>query len=186
MEEVVIYIDSATKEHVALVLAERYVPVRGPKCEKCNHPTSMLGGVSCLPGESHVTPVLFDEPLLKLAIVEAEDAKILPDVMHHKHPSKDEANEGAVRFAPNSWKYMNERHEEMAEDHPHFDHPFAQPERNANGHIIERSRPEFEAQLRRHRDSQYEASAAGEPEQQAVPEPEQQAAPVPPPSADTE
>jgi len=137
----VFYIDPFGRDHVALVFA--------------------LNGLN--PG--YLSVVYIDQ-----AAPENDNLKRVFDIPHMTDDSRQEtrtvpvsdpqaraAGEVVVDGNPdlptyhvNCWKEIDEDHRRLPQDHPAFDHPFAAPETDKEGQVIPKSRPEYEADVRRH------------------------------------
>ena|SRR5713226_9058065 len=121
----IVYIDSLGREHKALVTA--------------------INGMH----EGFVSLAYVDA-----AAPERENVKRLTDVPHMSDPSVAESNPALPRYAVHAWKELSEEHRALPADHPAFDHPFAEPKRDEEGNRLPVARPEYEADVKQHRDSQ--------------------------------
>jgi hypothetical protein len=119
--DAVIYIDSKSREHLALVTA---VNAFNP---------------------DHLSLAYID-----LAAEERENVVQVADVPYMEDASKQETNPDLPTIHLNCWKARYEIHTEPAPDHPMFDHPFAPKPTDEEGRVIEPSRPEHDAMVAAH------------------------------------
>ena len=117
----VVYIDAKGAEHEALVRA--------------------LNGLN--PGYATVVYVDVDAP-------EADNLKTVFDVPHMDDDAKKETNAALPTIHLNCWKEKHRIHNAPASDHPMFDHPFAEKQKDEFGEVIQPSRPEHEAMIAAH------------------------------------
>jgi hypothetical protein len=148
----VIYLDGLSKEHEALVKAINPL-----------HP-------------SFVTLVYVDEA------AGADNLKVVFDVAHMSHPSKNNIVEVRNRFGEiieqgnseiphydvNCWKEYDERAIPLPSDHPQFDAPFKLPEVDQNGKIIPPMRSEYERQIAEHQAGKFPPPEDREPVSEAL------------------
>lgn len=118
--QAVTYVDGHGKEHDALVSA---VNVRNP------------GYLS----------LVYIDPNAD----EADNVRKLWDIPHRTMATA-ETNPNLPQYDVNCWKDAAEPHAKLPEDHPTFDHPFAQPEKTATGDVISKARPRFSAAVHDH------------------------------------
>lgn len=119
----VIYIDGHGKEHDAIVRAV-----------------------------NNTYPGYVDLVYVDLDALDSDNLKTLYSIAHMSDESKQETNPALPTIHLNCWKEFYEQHTAPASDHPIFDHPFAE-HKDEFGKRIEPARPEYEAQVREHRDS---------------------------------
>lgn len=163
-QEHIIYIDGLSKEHDAIVTA---VNQRGDYCSVCQSSDRsdrrFVGGAPCTndsfhkgtaPGEHYVTLVYVD--------VHRNESDNLVKVYDVKHISmlERETNPDLTTFHVNAWKYEDEGHAALPEDHPAFDHPFQPQVFDQNGILITTDRPKFATAVADHQNTML-AMAAG-------------------------
>lgn len=163
--EHVLYVDGLGKEHSALVSS---VNQRGDYCPVClsnvREVRQIVGGEACrdkyhdgeAPTEHYVTIVYIDAHR-----VESDNVVKVFDVKHISMLER-ETSPGLPSFHVNCWKYEDEDHEALPEDHPTFDHPFAQLERDQNGNTIPTGRPKFATAIADHRATSLAMAAGAE------------------------
>ena len=140
--DVVIYVDHTGAEHKALVTA--------------------INGLN----PRHLSLVYIDPKA-----DERENVKQVYDVQY-LHDQFEENNPDLPKIHLNCWKFDGEEHTVAASDHPMFDHPFAPKPTDEDGRVIEKPRPEYDAQVAAHLESNPDVkivdgtieSASGAPE----------------------
>lgn len=163
-QEHVIYVDGLSREHDAIVTA---VNQRGDYCSVCQSSDRgdrrFVGGAPCTndsfhkgtaPGEHYVTLVYVD--------VHRNESDNLVKVYDVKHISmlERETNPDLTTFHVNCWKYEDEDHAALPEDHPSFDHPFQPQVFDQDGILITTDRPKFATAVADHQNTML-AMAAG-------------------------
>jgi hypothetical protein len=84
---------------------------------------------------------------------ESDNMKTVFAVPHMDDDSQKEPNPALPTIHLNVWKEHYRIHNEPASDHPMFDHPFAEKEKDEFGQVLEPARPEYEAQIAAHQES---------------------------------
>lgn len=158
------YVDGLSKEHDAIVTA---VNQRGDYCPVCQSSDRgdrrFVGGAPCTndsfhkgtaPGEHYVTLVYVD-----VHRAESDNLVKVYDVKHISMLDR-ETNPDLTTFHVNAWKYEDEGHAALPEDHPAFDHPFQPQVFDESGILITTDRPKFATAVADHQNTML-AMAAG-------------------------
>lgn len=161
--EHVLYVDGLGEAHSALITA---VNQRGDYCPVCQSNSrevrQMVGGAPCphdkyhkgeAPTEHYVTLVYVEKHR-----VESDNVVKMPDVKHISMLER-EANPDLPNFHVNCWKYEDEYHTALPEDHPTFEHPFKVPDYDQDGNPIPTGRPKFAAAIADHRETSLSMAA---------------------------
>lgn len=153
----ILYVDGLGKQHNALVTA---VNQRGDYCPACQSNARadrrVVGGAPCgndsyhngdAPLEHYVSLVVVDDHK-----IESDNVVKFFDVKHISMMER-ETSPGLPSFQVNCWKYEDEDHDGLPDDHPAFDHPFKVAEYDENGVQIDTGRPKFAGAIADHHDT---------------------------------
>jgi hypothetical protein len=81
---------------------------------------------------------------------EGDNVKTVFSVPHMDDESKKEPNPALPQIHLNVWKEHYRVHGEPAPDHPIFDSPYEEKQKDEFGKALEKPRPEYEAQIAAH------------------------------------